>query len=1006
MTLAISQFDGGGGGSTGTYLYDYIELKNLSSNTQSLNGLSLYYGSSTGNFASTTANAFTLPNLTLGPGQYFLIQTGASGTAGAPLPLAPDAITSNINLSFGGGKIALVTAGLPINACGSTAAPCDAAQLSFVVDWVAYGTGGNGSAGNGEGGTSVNNGTAMTTRQGGVRKLGGCQDTDNNNNDFDVVTDPFPRNSSSIVSCGPTPTASPTPTNTYTPTPTRTATATATSTSTLTSTSTATATATPAPPPTLGSYVSTNIALSGNTTVIPDATPTNTLRIYVSTSTDFKGHFDADAGTGHIRITNAHPGSAFQPAGVFTVTVTAEGSGGSTSTTFPLAVNDGVQCPAVFAPAVNYTACCNMRSVAVGDFNADEKQDIVTIGSILGSNISVRLGDGLGNFGNVSAFGSSGTAAAVAVGDLNSDGKQDLAIANSDSNNVSILIGTGTGSFGSPFNVNVGINPAGIAVADMNRDGWQDIAVANHSSSYVSVLKNLGNGMFTAQPFAVGREQSSVVFGDFNGDGHPDIAAAPISPNHIVSILLGDGTGSFGTATDFAVGTASPESIAVGDFNGDGKQDIAVPGYTGDIVVVILGNGLGGFGSATSFPAGPSPYGIVVGDFSGDGKQDIAVADYDSSPSAVGVLLGDGLGGFASPVFFNVAFRPVALAVGDFNGNSKQDIVSANLISNNFSVLSGACSSISGTATYGNAIGGTNPRFVQNVLLSGTGSVAVSTISNSSGIYFLQGFGAGLYTVTPSKMAGQNGISSFDAARVAQHVAGVNVLTGNQFIVADVSRNGTLSSFDAGQIARYVAGVTGFGSTGNWIFSPVNRSYASVTSNITSEDYSALLMGEVTGNWIPSAARPIGNKRLSEGSGPERAMTIELPKIGAAVRKEIKVPVSIQGVAHKSVISYEFDLRYNPSVIWPLSEPVDVSGTVSRGLSVVSNHKEPGLLRVVVYGPMPIDADGVLLNLRFTPVGKPGSVSPLSWERIMFNEGEPRVNTTDGQVELFAAASK
>src|SRR4030095_6952715 len=109
------------------------------------------------------------------------------------------------------GKIALTTAGLGINECGSTAMPCSATQLSFIVDWVAYGAAGNGTAGNGEGGTSVNNGVPLTSSQGGVRKDGGCQDTNNNNNDFDVVTAPVPRNSMTTVPCGG---PSPTPTNT------------------------------------------------------------------------------------------------------------------------------------------------------------------------------------------------------------------------------------------------------------------------------------------------------------------------------------------------------------------------------------------------------------------------------------------------------------------------------------------------------------------------------------------------------------------------------------------------------------------------------------------------------------------------------------------------------------------------------------------------------------------------------------------------------------------------
>jgi len=169
---------------------------------------------------------------------------------------------------------------------------------------------------------------------------------------------------------------------------------------------------------------------------------------------------------------------------------------------------------------------------------------------------------------------------------------------------------------------------------------------------------------------------------------------------------------------------------------------------------------------------------------------------------------------------------------------------------------------ITGTITYGNAIGSPSPRFVSNVLLNGAGSVPVSAFSSfPDGTYSLSGFGSGSYTVTPTKTGGVHGISSFDSAKIAQHVAGVSALTGNQLIVADVSGNGAISSFDAGQVARYAAGVSGFGSTGNWIFTPANRNYASVTGSITGEDFIALLMGEVSGNWTNTGARPVSGER-------------------------------------------------------------------------------------------------------------------------------------------------
>ena len=134
--------------------------------------------------------------------------------------------------------------------------------------------------------------------------------------------------------------------------------------------------------------------------------------------------------------------------------------------------------------------------------------------------------------------------------------------------------------------------------------------------------------------------------------------------------------------------------------------------------------------------------------------------------------------------------------------------------------------------------------------------------------------------------------------------------------------------------------------------------------------------------------------------GPERNTSVELPNIAVQADKEITIPVTVTGIADKDVISYEFDLRFDPSVMQPQINTVDLNGTVSRGLAFVTNKEEPGRMRVVMYGPMPIDGDGVLLNLRFIAVGKPAAMSPLIFESFMFNEGLP-MTATEGKVELF-----
>lgn len=303
---------------------------------------------------------------------------------------------------------------------------------------------------------------------------------------------------------------------------------------------------------------------------------------------------------------------------------------------------------------------------------------------------------------------------------------------------------------------------------------------------------------------------------------------------------------------------------------------------------------------------------------------------------------------------------------------------------------------VTGTVTYGNAIGSpSTPRPVSGVLVTASGSPNVSDTTDAAGEYALTGFGSGGYVASASKSGGENAaISSFDAARIAQHVVGGANLTATQMTVADVSGSNDVSSFDAAMIARYVASQgSPTGSTGNWLFSPSARAYPSVSGNVAGEDYSALLMGEVSGNWTDSA--PERNATTAGG------VSVRLPHVRMSANREIIIPVSVQGARNKDIIAYEFDLRYDASVIQPLAETVDLENSVSRGLSVVTNWTVRGLLRVVVYGPFPIETDGVLLNLRFAAVAGKGAVSLLTFERIVFNEGEPNAATSNGIVRLF-----
>src|SRR5439155_1545110 len=139
---------------------------------------------------------------------------------------------------------------------------------------------------------------------------------------------------------------------------------------------------------------------------------------------------------------------------------------------------------------------------------------------------------------------------------------------------------------------------------------------------------------------------------------------------------------SFSTYNDYPVG-GSPYSVAVGDFNGDGKQDLAVAKVLSNNVSVLLVNGTGRFRASLRYPAGGSPSSVAVGDFNGDGKQNLDVANFSSNSNNVSVLLGTGTGSFQAALSYPAGSSPRSVAVGDFNGDGKQDLAVANSGSDN-----------------------------------------------------------------------------------------------------------------------------------------------------------------------------------------------------------------------------------------------------------------------------------------------------------------------------------
>ncbi len=183
----------------------------------------------------------------------------------------------------------------------------------------------------------------------------------------------------------------------------------------------------------------------------------------------------------------------------------------------------------------------------------------------------------------------------------------------------------------------------------------------------------------------VGINAQSIAVGDFNGDGNQDLAFANFGLNY-VAIRIGDGNGGFSGTTNVTVGSL-PISVAVGDFNNDGKQDLAVANSDSNNVSILIGNGSGDFAAGTPVTFPDSLHAVTIGDFNNDGKQDLAVVR--PSTDKVSIRLGDGLGGFTGSTDITVGGTPRAAALGDFNNDGKQDLAVTNLNGLSISILSG-----------------------------------------------------------------------------------------------------------------------------------------------------------------------------------------------------------------------------------------------------------------------------------------------------------------------------
>jgi hypothetical protein len=365
-----------------------------------------------------------------------------------------------------------------------------------------------------------------------------------------------------------------------------------------------------------------------------------------------------------------------------------------------------------FAARSLFSAPTFITAVVLADFNRDGKLDIGSVGPNQ-SRFHVMLGNGFGGFDPpISTNFTESQPGGLSAADVNGDGNVDLITQVSGGTNlegaIAVALGDGTGHFGtaSIFSARRPSNPTKVAIADFNQDGNADLAVPGGFG--FSILLGNGAGGFAPRTHITTANSSSIATGDVNGDGRADLAMVSEEPNGKLSVVLGDGAGGFSQPFQASAGSFSRD-VVLTDFNGDGKLDVAAANGLQDLtanatstVSVLFGDGAGTFGPVSHFVSDRESYALVSGDFNGDGRPDLVASNYPVNNLSMYLNRCTGPAGVATiklaSASYNLNEGGTSLIV-TVNRTGNTSLAATVTYATSDSAGSAACSAVSGNAS-------------------------------------------------------------------------------------------------------------------------------------------------------------------------------------------------------------------------------------------------------------------------------------------------------------------